>query len=149
MDSSKVLIMDNTSESRLWQTLDAICERLTGIETQMTDIVRLQERLTNHEEALSRYGRRLDDHSHRIRTTELWLADHGDPSACSHAAMNLRDDIKLLASKEDVSAVVVRVKDLEGNGLRNTGQKDVAKEMLKWASVVLASIVVYFITRKS
>ena len=54
--------VNELSEQRLWKTLDSISERLTGIERQLGEVVRLEERINNHEQALSRYGNRLDNH---------------------------------------------------------------------------------------
>ena len=132
--------MNELSEARLWKTLDGISNRLSGIESQLSEVVRLEERVNNHEKALSRYGNRLDEHSARIRESELWQANYGDRSSLERLLEHVQVDVSGLRSK---------VTEIESDISTNKGQKDVGKEVLKWISAVLAAIVIYKINKGS
>lgn len=143
MDSKKIKglgTVNELSEARLWKTLDGISNRLSGIESQLSEVVRLEERVNNHEKALSRYGNRLDEHSARIRESELWQANYGDRSSLERLLEHVQVDVSGLRSK---------VTEIESDISTNKGQKDVGKEVLKWISAVLAAIVIYKINKGS
>jgi chromosome segregation ATPase len=143
MDSKKIKglgTVNELSEARLWKTLDGISNRLSGIESQLSEVVRLEERVNNHEKALSRYGNRLDEHSARIRESELWQANYGDRSSLERLLEHVQVDVSGLRSK---------VTEIESDISTNKGQKDVGKEILKWISAVLAAIVIYKINKGS
>jgi DNA repair exonuclease SbcCD ATPase subunit len=126
------------SESRLSRTLDVISDRLSGIESQLSEIVRLEERVNSHDHVLSRYGSRLDNHDTRIRESELWQANFGDKSFVERLISNVQGDVTALKKKID---------DLEAKKDVYTGQKDVSKEVLKWLVGVIGAILIYKITR--
>ena len=130
--------VNELSETRLWKTLDSISERLTGIESQLSEVVRLEERVNSHDQALSRYGSRLDNHDTRIRESELWQANFGDRSSVERLITNVQDDVGTLKKKIDA---------LESTKDVNKGQKDIGKEVLKWVVGILGAILVYKITR--
>lgn len=130
--------VNELSETRLWKTLDSISERLTGIESQLSEVVRLEERVNSHDQALSRYGSRLDNHDTRIRESELWQANFGDRSSVERLITNVQDDVGTLKKKIDA---------LESTKDINKGQKDIGKEVLKWVVGILGAILVYKITR--
>lgn len=136
--AEKVASVSELSETRIWKVLDKIADRLTSIESQLSDIVRLEERMNNHENAISRYGQRLDHHDSRLRETELWQANHGDRSSSERLISNIQ---------EEVSGVTKRVGLLEHNKDITTGQKDVGKEVLKWTAGILASILMWVLTK--
>lgn len=130
--------VNEISEARLWKTLDSISERLTGIESQLSEVVRLEERVNNHDQALARYGNRLDNHDQRLRESELWQANYGDRSSVERLVTNVQDDVASLKNKID---------DIESTRDVNKGQKDVGKEVLKWIAGILGAILIYKITR--
>lgn len=130
--------VNELSETRLWKTLDSISERLTGIESQLSKVVRLEERVNSHDQALSRYGSRLDNYDTRIRESELWQANFGDRSSVERLITNVQDDVGALKKKIDA---------LESTKDINKGQKDISKEVLKWVVGILGAILVYKITR--
>ena len=130
--------VNELSETRLWKTLDTINDRLSGIESQLSEVVRLEERVNSHEQALSRYGSRLDNHDTRIRESELWQANFGDKSSVERLITNVQDDVGTLKKKID---------DLEANKDVNKGQKDVSKEVLKWLVGIIGAVLIYKITR--
>ena len=139
--NNKLIGLENVnelSETRLWKTLDTISERLTGIESQLSEVVRLEERVNSHDQALSRYGSRLDNHDTRIRESELWQANFGDRSSVERLITNVQDDVGTLKKKIDA---------LESTKDVNKGQKDIGKEVLKWVVGILGAILVYKITR--
>lgn len=126
------------TEARLWKSLDSIGDRLTGIETQLGEVVRLQERVRGHEQALSRYGNRLDNHDRRLHEAELWQASYGDKSSVERLVSNAQEEISSLKKKID---------DLESNKDIIAAQRDIGKEVLKWVSGILAAILIYKITK--
>lgn len=130
--------VNEISEARLWKTLDSISERLTGIESQLSEVVRLEERVNNHDQSLARYGNRLDNHDQRLRESELWQANYGDRSSVERLVSNVQDDVASLKKKID---------DIESTRDVNKGQKDVGKEVLKWIAGILGAILIYKITR--
>jgi Na+/phosphate symporter len=130
--------VNELSETRLWKSLDTISERLTRIESQLSEVVRLEERVNSHDQALSRYGNRLDNHDTRIRESELWQANFGDRSSVERLITNVQEDVASLKKKIDH---LESVKDV------SKGQKDISKEVLKWVVGVLGAILVYKITR--
>jgi len=68
--------MDEISVARLWKALDSISERLSNIEIKLSEVVRLEEKVNNHNEVLKRYGDRIDKHEDRIRKIENWQSEN-------------------------------------------------------------------------
>lgn len=131
--------MNELSQSRLWKSLDSISTRLGSIETQLTELVRLEERVNHHDQALSRFGNRLDNHDGRIRDSELWQANQGDKASVERLVTNVQQEIRGLKNKVD---------GLESNSNVSKGQKDIGKEVLKWLSVLLTGIILMMIKGK-
>lgn len=129
---------DDLSESRLWKLLDGISDRLSGIENKLSEVVRLEERVSHHEETLRRYGNRLDNQDSRLRETELWQANTGDRSSVERLITNIHGEL---------DKVINDVSGLKENQNINKGQKDVGKEILKWAVAILGGILVFKFTR--
>ena len=75
--------MDQVSETRLWKALDDITHRLSNIESKLSEIVRLEEKVSSHHETLKRYGDRIDKHDERIRKIETWQAQNTGSSGAS------------------------------------------------------------------
>lgn len=130
--------VNELSETRLWKTLDSISERLTGIESQLSEVVRLEERVNSHTQVLSRYGSRLDNHDTRIRESELWQANFGDRSSVERLITNVQDDVGALKKKID---------ELESSKDVIKGQRDIAKEVFKWLAGILAAILIFKLTK--
>lgn len=130
--------VNELSEARLWKALESISTRLSGIESQLSEVVRLEERVNSHDQALSRYGNRLDDHSARIRESELWQANYGDRSSVERIMEHVQSEVSSLRNK---------VNSLESTGDVSRGQKDIGKEILKWIVAILGSILVYKLTK--
>lgn len=125
--------MSELSEARLWKTLDGIGDSLNDVQNRLNELVRLQERVSNHEQALARYGDRLDSHDSRLRESELWQANYGDKSSVERLITHVQEDVK---------KAVKRIDELESGIDVTKGQKDVAKEIFKWVSGILAAILV-------
>ena len=129
---------DNDRDSRLWGVLETIEKRLSGIEVKLEKVVRLEERVTNHDQVISRFGKRLDAGDERIRKVEMWQAEH-NPDMLFTALKNNTDSIELV--KKELSEITSRA-DV------NTGHKDVGKEVLKWVASILAALLIYQVTRR-
>lgn len=117
--------------------METIDRRLTGIEDKLENVIRLEERVSNHERVISRYGTRLDDGDQRMRKLELWQAEHNPDLIISTLKSN-RDTIEIVKKEVDT---------LKDTGNVSKGQKDVAKELLKWVAGIMAAIIIYQATR--
>lgn len=121
----------------LHKILESIDKRLTGIETKLESVVRLEERVSNHEQVISRYGRRLDEGDTRVRKLELWQAEHNPDLIITTIKSN----------QENIDTVKKEVSTLKETGIHNRGQRDIVKETLKWVAGILAAIIIYQATR--
>ena len=119
--------------------METIEKRLTGIEDKLENVIRLEERVSNHEQVISRYGRRLDEGDGRIRKLELWQAEHNPDLILT----------SLRSNQEYIESVKSKVDSLEDTGYIHQGRKDVTKEVLKWVAGILAAIIIYQATRGS
>ncbi len=133
MGLSEVSQLSELSEKRLWKTLDNISNRLTGIEDKLSEVVRLEERVNNHEEALSRFGKRIDNHGSRIREAELWQAHHGDKSSVERLITNVQDEMVGLKNV---------VNNLETKTDISKGHTDIWGVVLKWLFGILAAVII-------
>ena len=115
---------DKEAEGRLWQALTKIGDRLTGIDSKLSDIVRLEERMNGHDGAIARYGDKLDIHDNRLLELELYKAKQGD-----------------------ITGIKEKVDKLETAKDRYTGQRDIFKEVLKVVVGILTAILIYKFTR--
>lgn len=130
---------DYNHETRLWKVLESIEKRLGGIEQKLENVVRLEERVNNHDEVIVRYGNRLDEGDHRMRKLELWQAEH-NPDMIITTLKSNRDTIDVIKNEVD---------SLKETGHVNKGRKDISKEILKWVAGILAAIIIYQATRGS
>jgi len=137
--SPKGNVMDEVSVKRIWTSLDNISNRLGSIESELKDVVRLQERVHSHDKTLSRYGNRLDEHDNRLRESELWQAHHGDKASVERLITNVQTEVQGVAS---------RVDKLESGTDISTGKESIVKEILKWLSAIVASILLFKLTGK-
>ena len=129
---------DNDRDSRLWGVLETIEKRLSAIEVKLEKIIRLEERVTNHDQVISRFGKRLDAGDERIKKVEMWQAEH-NPDMLFTALKSNTDSIELV--KKELSEITSRA-DV------NTGHKDIGKEVLKWVASILAALLIYQVTRR-
>jgi hypothetical protein len=130
--------VNELSEARLWKTLDGISDKLTVVESQLTEVVRLEERVNGHDQAISRFGAKLDNHDRRIHEAELWQAGSGDKSSTERM---------IVTFKEEVVALKKKLEDLQNSGNVIKGQRDVGKEILKWVAGILSATIVFILTR--
>ena len=128
---------DNDRDSRLWRVLETIEKRLSGIEGKLEKVIRLEERVTNHDQVISRFGKRLDAGDERMMRLELWQAEHNPDMILTALKANV-DSIELV--KKELSDIISR-SDV------NTGRMDISKTILKWLSGILAAILIYQSTR--
>ena len=130
--------IDSLTEKRLWQTLDGITEKLTDIDSKLIEVVRLEEKVSQHDDTLRRFGGRLDKQESRMHESELWQAHQGDKSSVERLITNVQQELV------DVSKEIDDIKTIQKV---NAGQKDVGKEVLKWLVGILGAIIVYKFTR--
>ena len=130
-------MIDDVNDMRLWRVLETIEKRLSGIEGKLEKVIRLEERVTNHEQVISRFGKRLDIGDDRIMRLELWQAEH-NPDMVLTALKGNTDSIELV--KREISDIISR-SDV------NTGRVDISKTILKWVASILAALVIYQATR--
>ena len=133
-----ILDMGDFSEARLWKTLDTIGDRLAGIESQLSDVVRLEEKIINHDQALKRYGNRLDNHEVRIRDAELWQAHYGDKSSVERLITNAQEELS------ELRAIVNTIQKDDGV---IAGQRDISKSVFKWAAGIATALFIYAVTK--
>jgi len=130
-------VTDDVNNMRLWRVLETIEKRLSGIEGKLEKVIRLEERVTNHEQVIVRFGKRLDSGDERMMRLELWQAEH-NPDMVLSALKGNSDSIELV--KREISDIISR-SDV------NTGRMDISKTILKWLSGILAAILIYQSTR--
>jgi uncharacterized coiled-coil protein SlyX len=130
-------VTDDVNNMRLWRVLETIEKRLSGIEGKLEKVIRLEERVTNHEQVISRFGKRLDAGDERMKKVEMWQAEHNPDMIITTLKANA-DTIDILRGK---------IGDLEDTANINRGHKDIGKGMLMWATSILAAIVTYQATR--
>lgn len=128
---------ESTSDIALRKILESIENRLGGIETKLENVIRLEERVSNHEHVISRYGRRLDEGDHRIRSIELWQAEHNPDLIIT----------TLKSNQDTIETVKEELKDIKATGNVNKGHKDIGKEILRWVASILAAYVIWKATK--
>jgi len=130
-------VTDDVNNMRLWRVLETIEKRLSGIEGKLEKVIRLEERVSNHEQVIARFGKRIDEGDYRIRKVEMWQAEHNPDMIITTLKANA-DTIDILRGK---------IGDLEDTGNVNRGHKDIGKGILMWTTSILASIIIYLSTR--
>ena len=132
--------MDDFSNTRLWKTLDGITHQLGSIQDQLQDMARLQEKVNTHAETLQRFGNKLESYDERQRKIELWQAERGDRSSGEKLVQRMATRIEDIEKRADI---------LEIKGGISKGEKDTAKEVLKWISGILGGLLIWLITQGS
>lgn len=127
--------MSEMSETRLWKSLDTISHRLVSIEQQLTEVVRLQERVNSLDRSIHYHGKRLESHEARIQETELWKANAGDKASVERLVVNVQDDIKKLDSR--MTKIDTRIDKLETENARKQGQRDIGVRIWQFVSALL------------
>lgn len=121
----------------LHKVLESIDKRLTGIEQKLESVIRLEEKVSNHEQVISRYGLRLDEGDSRMRDVELWQANY-----------NPELIVATLKSNHDaIDSVKKEVDNINEVRSIDKGQKDIVKEVLKWLTGILAAYIIWKTTR--
>lgn len=62
--------MSDFNDEKLWNLLSDIGKRLSNIEDKMDNIIRMEEKVKNHEDTLKRFGAKIDQHTDKIATLE-------------------------------------------------------------------------------
>lgn len=129
--------VDNLSEQRLWSTLDGLNNKLSVIESQLTEVVRLQEKVSNQGDIIKKHDERLNHHERRIHQSELWQANYGDRSSVERLITHIQEEIHTINSDIVVLRAASNV---------DKGQKQISSSVFKWVSGILAAFIVYLIT---
>jgi len=129
--------MTDQSYAGIFKFLEAIDNRLGSIDTKLENVIRLEERVSNHETVIARYGKCLDEGDYRIRKLELWQAEH-NPDLIITALKSNRDTIDHIKSEVD---------SLKDTGNIHQGRRDITKEILKVLAAILTAIIIYQFTR--
>jgi len=143
------------SEARLWKSLDSISTRLSSIEVQLSEVVRLEEKLNSHTSILRRHGDTLNDYGRRIHDSEIWQASQADKASLSRDVVGVQSDIKTLdirlealsRGQQDIKAIGQRLEKLEKNRFEVDGKTMVGVQVLKWVVGILASVIVFMLTK--
>jgi len=130
-------VANSDHESRLWGILETIEKRLSGIEGKLEKVIRLEERVTNHEQSIVRFDKRLNSGDERMMRLELWQADQ-NPDMILTALKGNTDNIELVKIEVDALTSASNI---------NIGRSDISKTILKWVAGILASIIIYQATR--
>jgi len=130
-------VANSDHESRLWGILETIEKRLSGIEGKLEKVIRLEERVTNHEQSIVRFDKRLNSGDERMMRLELWQADQ-NPDMILTALKGNTDNIELVKIEVDALTSASNI---------NIGRSDITKTILKWVAGILASIIIYQATR--
>jgi muramoyltetrapeptide carboxypeptidase LdcA involved in peptidoglycan recycling len=117
--------------------LETIEKRLSGIEGKLEKVIRLEERVTNHEQSIVRFDKRLNSGDERMMRLELWQADQ-NPDMILTALKGNTDNIELVKIEVDALTSASNI---------NIGRSDITKTILKWVAGILASIIIYQATR--
>lgn len=133
-----VIRVSDEAQNRLWETLDRMSDKLVVIEKQLSEVVRIEERVNFHDNQITRYGASLEKLSDRIQIVEMWKARQRESNY---------DDSMFDVMRRGIKSNSKKIMHIEEISHETKGQKDVVKELLKWISVVLGGIVVYYITR--
>lgn len=120
--------------TRLWETLTKIVEKLETIDERMLELIRIEERLKAIDDHVNKHSDRLNSHSKRLRQAELWQASIGD-----------KEDIDKY--NEIVGNLTDRIVSLESNTKVGAAEKDIAKEVLKWAVAILSAVIIFNLTQ--
>ena len=132
--------VDQITEARLWKALDGISSRLSNIEDKLSNVIRLEEKVNNHDDTLARFGNRLDIHEKKIHSSELWQANRND----LYRIETIERTIKEVSDKVDV--VKQEQDTIKESSNVDKGQKDIWKEILKWISTIFGGIIIFMMT---
>lgn len=133
-------VVEGLEVKRLHKALDSIETKLGFIETQLIELVKVQEQMKFLDQTMSRHSMRLENHDMRLRETETWQAQHGDRTNLDRIVTHIQDDLSELRHKVD---------HLDSDVSENKGHKDVVKEILKWAAGIMAAFIIYLMTKQN
>ncbi len=126
-----------SDNENLNNALNSIFNRLSGTEDKLTKVVRLEEKVSNHTEELSRQIKKLDSQDERLRVVEMWQASRTDQSALEKRIEGLAEDNSLLWSKVD---------DLQSKGDVISGSNATRGSIIKWGGSLTIAAIVSLIT---
>lgn len=142
---------DNTDNERLWKTLDALMERANSIESKVSEIVRLEEKVSAQNQTLARFGNKIEDQEIRVRDLELYKANQFTKAEIERRFCNFSEELERIELKQEkiIEPVEEKIEILQTGSNTEKGKKDVAKEILKWISTILAGILIVILSGKN
>lgn len=157
--------MTHLNEARLNKVLDGIesrlgnvDNRLGSIESDLKDVITLNERVNNHGETLRRFGKDIDTLRERQRSADITMAQHESiERLVKHIQTDIdsikndhSDDMRKIDRKIDKELEGIKeiIEELTKTGSVNKGKSEVSNSIFKWVSGVLAIIVAWLVTGK-
>lgn len=124
---------DEVSQTRLWQSFEALGVKLDTIESRLSLIARLEERVNSHETLLLRHDTKLDDHDLRLRKTEIRQADTNDREAVATMVKSIQTEVALFKTELDSLKTASSV---------NKGRDNLGKSICWWVFGILAAYII-------
>ena len=123
-------------DSRLWKSIDDIFNILENIQRDLSKVGRLEERVDSFGKGLSRLGDKSDTNDRRLRELELQQAEaRGDSKEYKR-------------NRDEIDKLKLSINNIKNSSARNTGQKDVGKEILKWMVWVGGLLIMYAVGKQ-
>lgn len=133
--------MTESEEKRLWSAIDGMVKKLDSMDTKLSEMVRLEERVRQHGGILSRFGKLHDDKEQRLREVELAVKEK------DYQLLQLDHKIeKLPEGNCDDCPIEPRIIVLETSKARGAGRMEVVREAFKWVAGLAAVVIAYRLT---
>ena len=131
------ILMDDVN-NRVWRNFDLINDKLIVIESQIKDVVRIDEKINQHDATLLRSISRLDSHDEKINNIEISQAS-SKTAAIRKTLSSVEEQIDLIDGKVD---------KLESEVTIFKSAVDMAKNIIKWASGIVAAMMIFWLTKR-
>ena len=146
------------STARVYKSLDGIAERLSGIESQLALIGRLEERVNNHDQQISRIENQHSSADSRLRHVEVTSAGMGgvpnEVMSIKDTQRRIMDTQRELSSlpgqladlKRDLAEVTAKTETLERGHSVLHGQRIILGRLAMIVGTIVSSLIVYALT---
>ncbi len=125
--------------ARLNKQLDTILAEISELNRKFAQVIRLEERVENHHEVLSRFGTKIDTHDERLHQVELSIARAPNSSATEKRVESISRQIDSLENK---------IHGMDNYDSKSEGRKEVVSKITKWVMGVVAAILIFHLTAK-
>ncbi len=126
---------DNSDEIRIWAVLDKIDKRLSFIEKSALNVVRLDERVNNQNEILNRHGIAIEEHSNRIRQSELNLTEYKTNGG--HVSGTVTD------VKKELSNIYNELNSLKASNKANSAIRKIVSAIIFWIGGIISAYILF------